>query len=61
MGDARPLVQQMIDLVLLTVEIAFKAYEERQLSKKDLTRTIETCINVVSIENGYLVYGGMPR
>lgn len=51
----------MIDLVLLTVEIAFKAYEERQLSKKDLTRTIETCINVVSIENGYLVYGGMPR
>lgn len=49
-----------VDLIVLTAEIAFKAYEEGQLSREQLTRTIEKCINAASIQSGHAVELGLP-
>lgn len=49
-----------VDIVMLTAEIACKAYEDGQLSREKLTRTIEKCINVTSIQNGDAAKYGLP-
>jgi hypothetical protein len=48
------------DPILLTVEIAFKLFENGDITREQLTRTVEKCINVVAIENGYADTLGLP-
>ena len=50
----------MPDIILLTVEIAFKLFENGGITREELTRTIEKCVNAVSIENGYADKLGLP-
>lgn len=48
------------DVIVLTAEIAFKLYEEGHITRKDLTRTIEKCINAAALSNGYAEKLGLP-
>ena len=50
----------MTDVIVLTAEIAFELYKEGHITKTDLTRVIQKCINARAIENGYVEKFGMP-
>lgn len=50
----------MNDFVFLTAEIAFQAYEQGKLTRQQLFNTLEGCINVIAIENGYADQLGLP-
>jgi hypothetical protein len=49
MSDVRPLV-----------EIAFRLHEQGRITREELVRIVEQCINVVSLENGYAEKLGLP-
>lgn len=42
------------------IDTAFRLHEQNRLSREDLVRLLEQCINVVSIENGYADELGLP-
>lgn len=50
----------MTDFVYLTAEVAFEAYEQGKLTREQLFNTLEGCINVIAIENGYADQLGLP-
>ncbi len=48
-----------IDLMLV-IEVAFRAYARGHLSRVELARVVEQCINIATIENGYADEHGLP-
>lgn len=50
----------MDDFVYLTAEIAYQAFEAGKLTREQLFNTLEGCINVIAIENGYADRLGLP-
>jgi hypothetical protein len=49
----------MID-VRPVVEIAFRLHDQGRITREELVRIVEQCINVVSLENGYAEKFGLP-
>lgn len=41
-------------------KIAFDLHDEGQLSKKELVRILEGCVNLAALENGYADAHGLP-
>jgi hypothetical protein len=50
----------MSDIIVLTAEIAFKLFENGDITREELTRTLEKCINAAAISNGYADELGLP-
>jgi hypothetical protein len=48
------------DTVLLMAKIAFKNFKEGHLSKAELMKVLQRCINIRALENGYADRFGMP-
>lgn len=44
----------------LIVETAFRLHEEELLSREDLVRLLEQCVNATALENGYAEAHGLP-
>lgn len=39
---------------------AFRLHKEKRISRKELMRILQQCVNVVAIENGYADELGLP-
>lgn len=50
----------MTDVIALTAELAYALYENGLITRDDLTRTLEKCINAASIDAGYADKLGVP-
>jgi hypothetical protein len=50
----------MSDVIVLTAELAYTLYENGLITREDLTRTLEKCINAASIDTGYAGRHGLP-
>jgi HD superfamily phosphodiesterase len=48
------------DLIVLTAEIACKLHEAGHITREELVRTLEKCINAAAISNGYVDKLGLP-
>lgn len=44
----------------LIAEIAFRLHDEKKLSREDLVRILQDCVNVTAIGNGYADVHGLP-
>jgi hypothetical protein len=42
------------------VDLAFRLHDQGRITREELVRIVEQCINVVSIENGYAEKLGLP-
>lgn len=47
-------------MVKLIAETAFRLHKEKLLSRKDLVRILQDCVNVTALENGYADTYGLP-
>lgn len=49
----------MSDLKLV-VETAFQLHEKKRLSREELVRILQDCVNITALENGYADQYGLP-